>query len=223
MTAERLTLRRAVVADARAADLYRIIALVIVLVLLFFEWGAGNETIQVTAMATTYDNNPSWFGVGLVFVVGFAVAFAIQIIAGAISSVGYGALANITTVARNFLLRLRPDLEGTNWWTLGWGPRFFLAFAVGASAVVLLQQTTTGATGFAAHRRVVLQSALLTSSGVGAVGAVLTAAAQLGRMIPALEPGVDAFVGFASSPVPWFVLFTGIAVWAWYRSRPADE
>lgn len=219
---EPLTLRRAIVADASSADVGRWVALVVVLVLLFFEWGAGNETIQVTAMASTYDSNPGWFGVGLVFCVGFAVAFAIQIIAGAISSVGYGALSNITTLARSFLLRLRPDLEGTNWWTLGWGPRFFLSFAVGASAVVLLQQTASGLAGFAAHRRVVLQSALLMSSGVGTVGALLAAAAQLGRMSPSLEPKVDAFVGFASSPWPWFVLFSGLAAWAWFRSRPAS-
>ena len=223
MNPERLTLRRAVVADAKAANLYRGVALVVVLILLFFEWGAGNETIQVTAMASTYDRNPNWAGVGLVFAVGFAVAFAIQIIAGSISSVGYGALANVTTVARNFLLRLRPDLEGTNWWTLRWGPRFFLSFAVGASAVVLLQQTSTGATGFGAHRRVVLQSALLTSSGVGVVGAVLTGAAQIGRQVPAIEPSVDAFIGFASSPWPWFTLFTGIAAWAWFRSAPPAD
>jgi hypothetical protein len=220
---DRLTLRKAIAADARAANLVRGVALVVVLVLLFFEWGAGNETIQVTAIASTYDRNPSWVGVGLVFVVGFAVAFAIQLIAGSISSVGYGALSNITTVARNFLLRLRPDLEGTNWQTLGWGPKFFLSFAVGASAVVLLQQTSTGQTGFAAHRRVVMQSALLMSTGVALVGAVLAAAAQIGRMVPAFEPAVDAFIGFASSPWPWFVLFTTIAVVAWYRSRPEDR
>ncbi len=220
--ADRLSLRQAIAADARSADLFRGVALVVVLVLLFFEWGAGNETIQVTAMASTYDRNPDWFGVGLVFVVGFAVAFAIQIIAGTISSIGYGALSNITTVARNFLLRLRPDLEGTNWRTLGWGARFFLSFAVGASAVVLLQQTATGETGYLAHRRVVLESAVLTSTGVGLVGALLTTAAQIGRMIPSVEPAVDSFVGFASSPWPWFVLFTGIAVWAWFRSRPSQ-
>ena len=68
MTAEPLTLRRAIVADARAANLFRGVALVVVLILLFFEWGAGNETIQVTAMASTYDRNPNWLGVGLVFV-----------------------------------------------------------------------------------------------------------------------------------------------------------
>ena len=222
-TGDRMTLREAIKADARAADVPRTIALVVVLVLLFFEWGAGNETIQVTAMASTYDSNPNWAGVGLVAVVGFAVAFAIQIVAGPISSIGYGALSNITTVARNFLLRIRPDLEGTNWWTLGWAGRFFLAFAVGASAVVLVQQTTTGETGWRAHRRAVLQSATLTAGGVAAVGALLTGVAQIGRMIPATEPAVDAFIGFASSPWPWFVLFTGIAVVAWYRSKPADE
>ena len=52
------------------------------------------------------------------------------------------------------------------------------------------------------------------------MGAVLSAAAQIGRMIPSLEPKVDAFVGFASSPLPWFVLFSGLAAWAWFRSRP---
>lgn len=219
---QRLTLRRAIAADAKAANLWRTLALVVVLVLLFFEWGAGNETILVTAMASTYDNNPNWLGVGLVFVVGFAVAFAIQLVAGLISSVGYGALANITTVARNFLLRIRPDLEGTNWWSLGWGPRFFVAFAIGASAVVLLQQTTTGETGWRAHWRVVLQSATLTAFGAGIVGAALTGLAQIGRMVPATEPAVDAFIGFASSPWPWFALFTGIAIVAWFRSRPTE-
>lgn len=219
---ERLTLRKAIAADARAADFWHTIALIIVLVLLFFEWGAGNETVLVTAMASTYDANPNWFGVGLVFVVGFAVAGAIQLVAGLISSIGYGALSNITTVARNFLLRLRPDLKGTNWWTLGWGPRFFVAFAVGASAVVLLQQTTTGETGWRSHWKVVLQSALLTASGAGAVGALLTGVAQIGRRFPSTEPAVDAFIGFASSPWPWFVLFTGLAVVAWFRSRPED-
>lgn len=217
---ERLTLRRAIAADARAANLWRIVALIVVLVLLFFEWGAGNETILVTAMASTYDSSPNWAGVGLVFLVGFAVAGGIQIIAGLISSVGYGALSNITTVARTFLLRMRPDLEGTNWRTLGWGPRFLVAFAIGASAVVLLQQTSTGETGWRAHWRVVLQSATLTAFGAGVVGALLTGVAQVGRMFPATEPAVDAFIGFASSPWPWFVLFTGIAVVAWYRSRP---
>lgn len=218
----RLTLRQAIAADARNAGLWQLIALVVVLVLLFFEWGAGNETILVTAMASTYDASPNWGGVGLVFVVGFAVAGAIQLIAGFISSVGYGALSNITTVARNFLLRMRPDLEGTNWWSIGWGPRFFVAFAIGASAVVLLQQTATGETGPRAHWRVVLQSATLTAAGAGAVGALLTGVAQIGRMVPAIEPAVDAFIGFASSPIPWFVLFTGLAVVAWYRSRPAE-
>ena len=217
-----LTLRQAIAADARAANLWRTIALVVVLILLFFEWGAGNETILVTAMASTYDNSPNWLGVGLVFVVGFAVAFAIQIIAGSISSIGYGALSNITSVARNFLLRIRPDLEGTNWWSLGWGPRFFVAFGVGASAVVLLQQTATGATGWRAHWRVVRQSATLTAFGAGFVGSLLTGVAQIGRLFPATEPAVDAFIGFASSPWPWFVLFTGLAVIAWYRARP-DE
>ncbi len=219
---ERLTLREAIAADARAANLWRAIALVVVLVLLFFEWGAGNETVLVTAMATTYDANPSWVGVGLVFVVGFAVAGAIQLVAGLISSVGYGALANITTVARNFLHRMRPDLKGTNWWSLSWGPRFFVAFAIGASAVVLLQQTATGETGWRAHWRVVLQSAVLTAFGAGVVGALLTGVAQIGRMFPATEPAVDAFIGFASSPIPWFVLFAGIAVVAWIRSRSDD-
>lgn len=218
----RLTLRQAIAADAREADLGRTIALIVVLVLLFFEWGAGNETILVTAMASTYDSSPNWVGVGLVFVVGFAVAGGIQLIAGFISSIGYGALSNITTVARNFLLRMRPDLEGTNWWTLGWGPRFFVSFAIGASAVVLLQQTTTGQTGWRAHWRVVIQSATLTATGAGAVGALLTGVAQIGRMFPAIEPAVDAFIDFASSPVPWFVLFTGLAVIAWYRSRPSS-
>lgn len=218
--AEPLTLRKAIAADAKAADFWRTIALVIVLILLFFEWGAGNETVLVTSMASTYDSSPNWVGVGLVFLVGFAVAFAIQMIAGLISSVGYGALSNITTVARNFLLRIRPDLEGTNWWTLGWGPRFFVAFGVGASAVVLLQQTATAETGWRAHWRVVLQSATLTAAGAGAVGALLTGVAQIGRMFPATEPAVDAFIGFASSPIPWFILFTGLAVVAWYRSRP---
>lgn len=221
-TSERLTLRKAIAADARAANVWRTIALVIVLVLLFFEWGAGNETILVTAMASTYDSNPNWLGVGLVFVAGFLVAGIIQLVAGFISSIGYGALSNITTVARNFLLRLRPDLKGTNWWSLGWGPRFFVAFAVGASAVVLLQQTTTGETGWRAHWKVVLQSATLTAFGAGTVGALLTGVAQVGRMFPATEPAVDAFIGFASSPWPWFVLFTGIAVVAWYRSRPEE-
>jgi len=221
-SAERLTLRKAIAADARAADLWRTIALIVVLVLLFFEWGAGNETVLVTAMASTYDANPNWIGVGLVFVVGFAVAGIIQLIAGMISSIGYGALANITTVARNFLHRMRPDLKGTNWWSLGWGPRFFVAFAIGASAVVLLQQTATGDTGWRAHWRVVVQSATLTAFGAGVVGAVLTGVAQIGRMVPSTEPAVDAFIGFASSPIPWFVLFTGIAVVAWFRSRP-DE
>ncbi len=222
-TGDRLTLRRAIVADARAANLSRGIALVFVLIVLFFEWGAGNETILVTAIARTADQNPNWAGVGLVFIVGFAVAFSIQIIAGSISSVGYGALSNITTVARNFLLRLRPDLEGTNWHTLGWGPKFFVSFAVGASAVVLLQQTSTGDTGFATHRRVVMQSALLMATGVGLVAAVLAGATQVGRMVPAVEPAVDAIVSFSSSPWPWFVLFTGIAVVAWYRSRPEGD
>ncbi len=217
---EPLTLRKAIAADARSADLWRTIALVMVLVLLFFEWGAGNETVLVTAMASTYDASPNWGGVGLVFVVGFAVAGGIQLIAGFISSIGYGVLSNITTVARSFLLRMRPDLEGTNWWSLGWGQRFFVAFAIGASAVVLLQQTATGQTGWRAHHRVVFQSALLTASGAAAVGALLTGVAQIGRMFPATEPAVDAFIGFASSPWPWFALFTGIAVVAWWRGRP---
>ena len=215
-----MTLRQAVAADARAANLWRTIALVVVLVLLFFEWGAGNETILVTAMASTYDSTPNWGGVGLVFVVGVAVAGAIQLIAGLISSVGYGVLSNITTVARNFLLRMRPDLAGTNWWSLGWGPRFFVAFAIGASAVVLLQQTATGDTGWRAHWKVVLQSATMTAVGAGTVGALLTGVAQIGRMFPATEPAVDAFIGFASSPWPWFALFTGLAVVAWWRGRP---
>lgn len=220
---ERLTLRKAIAADARAADLWRTIALIIVLILLFFEWGAGNETVLVTAMATTYDSNPNWLGVGLVFVVGFVVAGLIQLVAGFISSIGYGALSNITTVARNFLLRIRPDLKGTNWWSLGWGARFFVAFAIGASAVVLLQQTTTGDTGWRAHWRVVLQSATLTAFGAGVVGALLTGVAQIGRLFPTTEPAVDAFINFASSPWPWFVLFTGLAVVAWYRSRPEES
>ena len=42
-----------------------------------------------------------------------------------------------------------------------------------------------------------LQSATLTAGGVAAVGALLTGVAQVGRMIPATEPAVDAFISFA--------------------------
>lgn len=215
-----MTLRQAIAADARAATPIGILALVAVVVLLFFEWGAGNETIQVTAMASTYDTYPTWPGVGAVFVVGTLVALAIQCCSGLISSTGYGSLSNVTGVARAFLLRVRPELEGKNWWTLGMGARFLLAWAVGTSAVVLMQQTTTGVSGFLAHRRAIAQSAVLNAVGTGATGAVLAGAAQAARQIPALEGPVDGFISFASSPIPWFVLFTGLAVIAWYRSRP---
>ncbi len=215
--------RSAVAADARDLTLGRAVALITVLLAVFFEWGAGNETVLVTSMATTYDRLPSWGGVAAVGGVGFLVAGVIQLIAGTVAAVGYPSLENTTKAARRIVLRLNPGLDGKNWWTISWRARFLLAFAVGASAVVLVQQTTTGKVGFQAHRGVVLQSAVLTALGAAMVGMLLTGAAQIGRSFPSAEPTVDRIMDVASNPLVWFGLFSAIGIYGWISSKPSED
>lgn len=210
---------RAVIDDFRAASVGQYFALVLMVVVLAFEWGPGNEVVIVSTIASVMEANPGWEGIPLVGLTGFALVGGIQFFTGTVGLVGFAMFERTAKAAWIGLNRLRNGAETADWWKLKLSTRWGLAFLIGASAVGLIQMVTTGRTGRAAHHRVIAQSALLAGATTAAISSLLAAAAFIARQYPATEGGAERVISIASNPLTWIGLFATIGLIGAIRSR----
>ncbi len=214
---------RAVIADFRAATVGQYFALVLMVVVLAFEWGPGNEVVIVSTIAGVMEANPGWEGIPLVALTGFALVGGLQLFTGTVGLVGFAMFERTARAAWIGLNRLRKGAETADWWKLKLSTRWALAFLIGASAVGLIQMVTTGRTGWATHRRVIAQSALLAGLTTGAISATLAGAAFVARQYPATEGGAERLIAIASNPLTWIGLFAAIGVIGAIRSQFSSD
>ncbi len=169
-------------------------------------------------IANAYESRMGIAGVVAATVVGGVVPALLQCVTGSVAAVGFAAVTHTTDRSWQTLLRLRPDLAGSSWLGMPRSGQFAVAFGLGASVSVLIEQMTTGRSGWRTMRPVIARSALFTAVGGAGVSFLLSSTAEVARRFDATRPAADALLRWATNPLVWFVLFTVLAVVAWRGS-----
>lgn len=197
-----LPLRRAVALDFRESTWWHRALLVATIVWIAYEWTAGNETLTPWLLISVIDATSGWSSVVLTALVGFGFTTAQQLTSGFMTSAGFSALPRTASSAWAMLSKRLDPVPG-RWSSMGWGARSLMVFALGTTAVVLIQAAVTGEVGVRRHRRTVVEAAVLCGALVGALGAVVAASAWLGRSVSWLEPATDWLLRILSNPLFW--------------------
>lgn len=206
-----LTLRRAIALDFRESRWWHRILLVVTVAWIAYEWTAGNETLTPWLLISVIDNTSGWSSVVLTALVGFAFTTAQQLTSGFMTSAGFSALPRTAGSAWR-MLSSRVDPIPGRWSSMGWGARSLMVFALGTTAVVLIQGAVTGEVGVRRHRRTVVESAVLCGALVGALGAVVATSAWIGRSVSWLEPATDWLLRILSNPLFWIGVLVALLV-----------
>lgn len=90
-----------------------------------------------------------------------------------------------------------------------------LVATLGTTAVVLIQVAVTGSVGVRRHRIVVLQSAVLCGSLVGAAGAIVAAMVWAGRATEWLQTPTRWMLRVLGNPLFWIALLMLFALANW--------
>lgn len=196
------SLRRAIALDFRESTWWQRALLTATVAWIAYEWTAGNETLTPWLLISVIDNTSGWSSVVLTALVGFAFTTAQQLTSGFMTAAGFSAFPRTAASAwRTLSARLDP-VPG-RWASLGWGARSLMVFALGTTAVVLIQNAVTGEVGVRRHRRTIVEAAVLCGVLVGALGAIVAASAWLGRSVSWLEPATDLLLRVLSNPLFW--------------------
>jgi sulfite exporter TauE/SafE len=115
-----------------------------------------------------------------------------------------------TASAARRSLRSRLDHEPRAWDDQRIGTKVLVVFALGTTAVVLIESTTTGAVGLARQRRVVAQAALLVASIVAVIAAVGATAVLIGRRVSWLESPTEWLLRVLGNPLLWIGLLAAV-------------
>lgn len=197
-----LPLRRAIALDFGASTWWHRLLLAATVAWIAYEWTAGNETLTPWLLISVIDNTSGWSSVLLTALVGFAFTTAQQLTSGCMTSAGFSAFPRTASSAWAMLSKRLDPVPG-RWASMGWGARSLMVFALGTTAVVLIQAAVTGEVGVRRHRRTVVEAAVLCGALVGALGAVVAASAWLGRSVSWLEPATDWLLRILSNPLFW--------------------
>ena len=195
-------LRASVRADVRKSRWWQRALLAATLAWIAYEWTAGNETLTPWLLVSVIDNTSGWSSIVLTALVGFAFTTIQQLTSGFMTSAGFSAFPRTADSAWS-MLRRRLDPVPGRWASIGWPGRSLMVFALGTTAVVLIQVAVTGEVGVRRHRRTVVEAAVLCGLLVGALGAVVAAVAWIGRSVPWLETGTDQTLRVLSNPLFW--------------------
>lgn len=198
-------------ADLRSARPTQVLALVIVVAWLVFEWGPGNEITIPTLLMGLLNRLEGNEALLIMPIAGFALGLGLQLFSGLVAAVGFSMLDHTAKAAWFTLRQWRPASETKDFMALGWVGRWGVAFFVGTTAVVLMQLFTTGEARASRHLRAVVTSAILVGLTISAIATVVTGAVVLGRRYAAAEPYVDGVVSLLSNPLFWIaVLAVGL-------------
>ncbi len=195
-------LRSSVALDFRESTWWQRGLLVATVVWIAYEWTAGNETLTPWLLVSVIDNTSGWSSIVLTALVGFGFTTAQQLTSGFMTSAGFSAFPRTAASAWS-MLRSRLDPVPGRWTSMGWLARGLMVFALGTTAVVLIQIAVTGEVGVRRHRRTVVEAAVLCGVLVGALGAIVATSAWIGRRVEWLEPGTEWLLRVLSNPLFW--------------------
>ena len=197
--------RVAIRQDFRCSSAAQRIALVAVVFWLAYEWGAGNEALTPWLIARTIASTSGLKSILVTALVGFTFTLVQQLVSGSTALVGFSMFENTTAVAWNRLQRRLGD-SAKGWSGLGILSRTVLVFGLGTTAVVLVETVTSGHVDRRRHRPVVLQSAVLCASAVGAIAAIAATLAIVGRRVDALRGSTELILRVLGNPLLWIGL-----------------
>jgi hypothetical protein len=176
-----------------------------------YEWGFGNETVTPWILVRVVSDTSGAWSVLVTAAVGFMFTLVQQAVSGLTAVYGFSMFRRTASTARRSL-RARLDREPRTWDEQRIGTKALVVFALGTTAVVLIESTTTGAVGLARQRRVVAQAALLVASIVAVIAAVGATAVLIGRSVPALESSTEWLLRLLGNPLFWIGLLATVIV-----------
>lgn len=213
-----VSLRSGISEDFRASRWWQRLLLIGTTLWIAYEWGAGNETVTPWLLVRVISDT---VGVGSVIAsaaVGFCFTTCQQLASGFTTAAGFSMFPRTARGAWS-KLRARLDPIPGDWSTMSWPTRSFVVFALGTTAVVLLQSAATGEVGVRRHRRTVVQAAVLCGSLVGLAGAVVAGLVWCGREVPALESPTQWLLRILGNPMFWIAMLVVFAVAGQVRRR----
>ena len=213
-------MRAAVSADFQTAPWLRRVALVAVVGWLFYEWGAGNETVTPWILAKVISDTKGWIAIPLTAAIGFGFTTLQQLASGFTALTGFSIFERTSGAAWE-RLRGHNDTAPGEWSGLTPVGRCALVFGLGTTAVALVQIMATGKVGLRRHASVVVQSALLCGTLVGCIGALAASVAVLGRNVKSLAGTTEWVLRILGNPLFWVgLLLLGVAVNLLRRGGP---
>ena len=187
------------------------LAVVLVLAWMAFQWGFGNDILLPSIAATAFDgvdDGTTWSrglgGVGAAAVAGFLFWAFTQAIDVVVVMTGLRLLPGITARLSRFLRR-----KGwvTSYADMKWSTRWIIAYASGASLLCLVDVLATGKRGLGPRRAMAGAAVLLSAGSVGCMVGLVASAAMIGKRIPATADEAEVFVRYARNPLMWIVVF----------------
>lgn len=216
------SLRDALRSDLTQASLSRTLTLVSIPMLVFFEWGAGNDFVNVVTISSAYGSSSGVTAVALAIAVGFAVPMVMQTLTGTVAAHGLPTLHGTATHLYRRLLNRRPDLSGISYRRLALPDRWVISVALGTTAAVLIEQTTTGRGGIRAHSRTIVESASYMAITTAVVSGVVATLLELARTVESLEPIVDPVHDVLVEPLVWVGVFVAIGLFRALTGRTVE-
>ncbi len=209
-------------ADLAKATVSRAVVLVSVPILVFFEWGAGNDLVNIVSISSAYGSASGLRAVALAALVGFAVPMTMQTITGVVAAHGLPALHETGAHLHRRLLDRRPDLAGLSYLRLARADRWIVSVALGTTAAVLIEQVTTHVTGVRRHRRTILESAAYMAITTALVSGTIAALLEVARLNDSLEPIVEPVVDVLVNPLVWIALFATVGLLRFATGRTLE-
>jgi hypothetical protein len=201
----------AVAVDFRASSWRLRLALLGMVGWLAYEWGLGNETVTPWLIAHVISQTSGVGSIMMAALVG-ATFTTVQQLASGFTALAGTSLFERTSGAAAARLRRRSARAPAEWRSLTWTGRCTLVFALGTTAVALLQVAATGQVGVRRHGSVVAQSALLCGCLVGVVGGMAATIALAGRNVEGLSVGTHWLLRILGNPLFWIGLLAVVAI-----------
>lgn len=214
MSRSQHNVRHALRADARSIGGLSVLALLIVPIVIAFEWGFGNDFTNVFFISSAYESSSGIFAISRAMLAGFMVPFVLQLFGGLVASLGFGALEHTAVALRARVAERSESIGGIAYSRLKFFDQWWVSVALGTTAAVLLEQgrpdpahATGQTTGI---RHVVVVSALFMAVTTSLVSGLCAGLLELAGQFERLAPIVDDLVAVLTNPFAWIALFACI-------------
>jgi len=210
---------------AQAAGL-KLIAVVLLLAWMAFQWGFGNDVLLPSIVASAFDgvdDGETWRAGGAAVAAATLAGFGFWAITQALDAVimltGLRLVPGITQRVSAFLQR-----KGwvTPYRDMKWSTRWIIAYATGVSALCLVDAFATGEHGVRSRRGIIATATALSAGSVALVVLLVSGAAMIGKRIPATEGAAETLIRYAKNPLTWIVIFGGVFLFDYLRGKKAS-